>query len=256
MTSFSILELTVAIAVLLAAAGGVFPLMLPSNGVLASQSEAGDMQQRLRIAADALARGLVSAGAGPFGAADGSPFAATVAAIRPYRVGAVRPDPPGTFRRDTISVLSLPRTAIGSATPQSSTYWQQSDDAARTYQLMLYDGAGGADVPVVDHVVSVEFEYWGDPPAGGSPALVKLTPDILTDGPWMPDDAAADRWDADLLRIRRIAVTIRVEAAIASLRGPASALFAHAGTATSAHAWAPDIEAHFDVTPRNLNLAR
>src|ERR1051325_826836 len=107
MTGFSILELTVAIAVMLAAAGGVFPLMLPSNGVLASQSEAGDMQQRLRIAADALARGLVSAGGGPFGAADGSPFAATVAAIRPYRVGAVRPDPPGTFRRDTISVLSL-----------------------------------------------------------------------------------------------------------------------------------------------------
>src|ERR1051325_3483474 len=208
MTGFSILELTVAIAVLLAAAGGVFPLMLPSNGVLASQSEAGDMQQRLRIAADALARGLVSAGAGPFGAADGSPLAATVAAIRPYRVGAVRP---GTFRRDTISVLSLPRTAIGSATPQSSTYWQQSDDAARTYQLMLYDGAGGADVPAVDHGASVEFEYWGDPPAGGSPALVKLTPDILTDGPWMPDDAAADRRDADLLRLRRISAQHPVE---------------------------------------------
>ena len=78
----------------------------------------------------------------------------------------------------------------------------------------------------------------------------------LTDGPWCPDAAADDRWDADLLRIRRVSVTVRVEAAAASLRGPASALFVHAGSSRGGGAWLPDIEARFDVAPRNLNLAR
>jgi len=44
--------------------------------------------------------------------------------------------------------------------------------------------------------------------------------------------------------------------AMASLRGPAGILFAHGGTATSAHRYVPDQEIRFDITPRNLNLGR
>jgi hypothetical protein len=64
------------------------------------------------------------------------------------------------------------------------------------------------------------------------------------------------RWDADLLRIRKVAVTIRVQAAVAALRGPASTLFTHGGTSRGGNKWAPDQEVRFQVTPRNLNLGR
>jgi prepilin-type N-terminal cleavage/methylation domain-containing protein len=83
-------------------------------------------------------------------------------------------------------------------------------------------------------------------------ALVHLTGAQLTDGPWCPDAASANRWDADLLRVRGIGVTIRVESANAALRGPASALFAHGGTSKSGNKWLPDLEVTFHVTPRNL----
>ena len=83
-------------------------------------------------------------------------------------------------------------------------------------------------------------------------ALVQLTSAQLTDGPWCPDGASAKRWDADLLRVRRIGVTLRVESANAALRGPASVLFAHGGTSKSGNKWLPDQQVTFQVSPRNL----
>jgi len=184
---------------------------------------------------------------------------------------------------------------------ENHTYSLRSDDSAGTYQLMHDDGTGRVDTPVVDHVVELRFDYYGEGqppillrPAGdtvepattygpkpaaagvascmfsaaapplpllpalgdGSQRLVKLTEAELTDGPFCPDDGNPNRWDADLLRIRRIGVTLRVQSAAAALRGPAGALFAHAGTARSSAKWLPDLEIHFDVSPRNLNLGR
>ena len=179
---------------------------------------------------------------------------------------------------------------------------------------MHYDGGAGSDIPVVDHVVGLTFDYYGEPqppmlkksvsdpagpwttygpkpkplgvpsgtawpdgencaftvdPAGGplqvprlaglgggALTLVKLTGAQLTDGPWCPDALNPNRFDADLLRIRKIAVTVRVEAAIAALRGPASALFTNGGTSRSGSRWAPDQEVRFEVSSRNLNLGR
>lgn len=95
------------------------------------------------------------------------------------------------------------------------------------------------------------------PTLGGSPhALVTLTPAQLVDGPWCPDDSNANRWDADLLRVRMITVTVRVQAALAALRGPAGALFVNGGTSAGGGMWAPDIEVRFAVTPRNLGVSR
>ncbi len=191
-------------------------------------------------------------------------------------------------------------------------YYLKNDVSAGAFQLMSRNGSTGADVPVVDNVVALAFDYYGDPqppqligslsdpagrwttygptppaalqqiPTGGYPAgencaflvdpigglqvprlavldsggdagaLVKLTSAQLTDGPWCPDPANANRWDADLLRIRRIGVTLRVESANAALRGPASTLFAHGGTSKSGNKWLPDRQVTFQVTPRNL----
>ena len=88
--------------------------------------------------------------------------------------------------------------------------------------------------------------------------LVQLTPAQLTDGPWCPDAGNANRYDADLLRIRKIRVTLRVQTGNASLRGLATgpnALFTQGGTARGARA-VPDRSIRFDVSPRNLNLGR
>jgi hypothetical protein len=85
---------------------------------------------------------------------------------------------------------------------------------------------------------------------------VKLDPGMLKDGPWCPDAASPTRFDADLFRIRRVRVNVRVQAALDNLRGPAGLLFTRGGTSTTTERWVPDQEIRFDVTPRNLNLGR
>jgi prepilin-type N-terminal cleavage/methylation domain-containing protein len=190
------------------------------------------------------------------------------------------------------------------------TYYLSTDAATETYQLRHYDG-GVTDLPIVDNVVGLSFEYYGEsqppmlkkpvtdpkgpwttygpkPPAlgvdnewdtypagenciftlvggqhtsrltalAGGNNIVRLDPGILTDGPWCPGAATPNRYDADLLRVRQVRVSARVQAAAKGLRGPAGPLFVHPGTATSAARMAPDEQVRFDVTPRNLNLGR
>jgi hypothetical protein len=160
----------------------------------------------------------------------------------PYRVGARDNDPHlGVFyRSDAISVLYVP---AGESTVVSHTYHAKNDDGAGTFQLMQYDG-DSTDLPVVDHVVGLRFDYFSD---GQFP----LDPAIFQDGPWTPDEPGAPMFDADLLQIRRIRVLLRVQASLDSMRGPAGALFAHAGTSTSAERYLPDLEVSFDVALRN-----
>jgi hypothetical protein len=85
--------------------------------------------------------------------------------------------------------------------------------------------------------------------------LVKLTQAQLTDGPWCPDSTMAGRYDADLLRIRRVKVVLRVQAA-EQFRGGVGTFFTRAGTAKTSERYLPDQEIRFDVTPRNLSLGR
>jgi hypothetical protein len=182
-------------------------------------------------------------------------------------------------------------------------YSLRADATSGAFQLVRADGADPAQ-PVLDHVVKLEFRYFGDPqpprllesepqprtsygpapppveqpligwPAaencvfafvdgrhqarlpslGTSISLVEITSTLLTDGPWCPDEAAPNRFDADLLRIRRVRFTLRVQAALPSLRGPAGTLFTRGGLARAGGRFVPDLEIQFDVTPRNLNL--
>jgi hypothetical protein len=196
---------------------------------------------------------------------------------------------------------------------KTATYYLKSDTATNTYQLRFYDGYQ-TDLPVVDNVVKLEFEYFGDPvppqllpnkaltdvngpwttygpkppPLGvdnvndtwlagenctffvdangqHAPRLatlaagvgqVKLDPAILTDGPFCPDNTKQEPFDADLLRIRRVRVKLRVQVGLQELRGPAGLLFVRGGTSTSGERFVPDQEIAFDVTPRNMNLGR
>jgi hypothetical protein len=88
------------------------------------------------------------------------------------------------------------------------------------------------------------------------PGLVPLSAAQLTDGPWCPDAADPQRFDADLLRLRSIGVVLRVDSALSSLRGRTPWLFAQAGTSRDGLHFVPDFEVRFEVAPRNLNLTR
>ena len=186
-------------------------------------------------------------------------------------------------------VLSSPYPA-GATVAQGGmhTYYLAADDDAGTYRLMHYDGVQ-TDLPVVDDVVMLEFDYFGDPlpplrpdppaigaaalfgwppgencvfavegerhvprlPALEGPDLVRLTADMLTDGPWCPNHLAPGRFDADLLRLRRVRVRLRVQVAAESLRGRSS-LFLKPGTSPGGRRLVPDQEIRFDIAPRNL----
>jgi type II secretory pathway pseudopilin PulG len=93
-------------------------------------------------------------------------------------------------------------------------------------------------------------------------ALVPLPAATLTDGPWCPNASNSNRYDADLLRIRKIRVTVRVQTGNRALRGSGSlaigpdALFVNGGTARSLSNTVFDQAIRFDVSPRNLNLGR
>lgn len=90
----------------------------------------------------------------------------------------------------------------------------------------------------------------------GAAPLAALTAGQLSDGDfWCPDAANARRYDVDLFRIRKVGVTLRVQAASPAFRGTAGALFTNAGFAKNGHALLPDREVHFEVSPRNLTFA-
>jgi len=178
-------------------------------------------------------------------------------------------------RRADRSSRYEPGTAVAAA--ESRTYWFN----ATARQLRHYDGYM-TDAPVADNVVAVGFQYFGDPvpptrprpPAGVAnclydedgelrSALAALVADggslarlplaALNDGPWCGD--GANRFDADLLRIRKVRVTIRLQTTSAALRG-ATADFSSPGTSRSARRAVADYSLRFDVSPRNLNGGR
>jgi len=149
------------------------------------------------------------------------------------------------------------------------------DPSART--LRVYDG-DASDLPVFDDVVAVGVRYWGDtaapvwprPPVGeanclyaadGSyhsalmPALgaaghlVELAPSMLIDGPWC--GSGDTRFDADLLRVRRIRISLRFQASDPAARGTGGG-FGNPGFARREAVLVPDRTVEIDVAPRNL----
>jgi hypothetical protein len=385
---YSLVELLVAMGLALSIMASALMMLNGLPRAFSAEGERADMQQRLRVAVEALSRDLAAAGAGAAQGIDAGTLGASVPAVLPFRQGATGADPAGAFRPSVVTIMSVPspiaaQTTLRQPLParsgpavinlaagcpasdlacgfaagtdvlvydgtgayetfridlapsatwqlrhtmsdtsqtfppgahvvaaRSRTYYLEVDPAADTVRLMRYDGLGSA-APVLDHVVGLTFEYFGEgqpprlvrpvtdpvgpwttygpkpPPigvgasaypagencvfqvdattglhtprltvlGGSSPALVALTPAQLTDGPWCPDAASPHRYDADLLRIRKVAVQVRLEAAASAMRGPAGVLFTRGGTARASD-WLPDLRIRFDVAPRNLNVGR
>lgn len=167
----------------------------------------------------------------------------------------------------------------GSVVAEIQWHTYYFDATAR--QLRHFDGYL-TDTPVIDDVVGVNFEYVGDPtppsaprPSAGIPnclydsagapqnglitlgtgggSLAVLPLDLFRDGPWCGD--GENRFDADLLRIRKVRVTLRMQVGNDMMRGQ-SADFAVAGRSRSAARNLPDYSLTFDVAPRNLAAGR
>jgi hypothetical protein len=94
------------------------------------------------------------------------------------------------------------------------------------------------------------------PVLDGGAGLVALGPELLSDGPWCPDESAPNRVDADLFRVRAVRIVIGLEAASPGVRGANARLFAHPGTAVAASRWVADRQVTIDVVPRALHLGR
>jgi len=300
MRGFSLVEMLVAAAMVVALAGTMIEL---ARGARAASSAVGDMadvQQKLRVAADAIQHDLLLAGAGGIAAGAGS-LAGYLPPIRPS--AGLRDDTDVTFGIDRITVLWIPLTeaeadvtaptesttalpigngiscaivatcgfesgmqaivfdrggpglgydvfTVGDASPgwisRSSgegsfsrqysptahigevvhhTYYLDRSDPANS---RLMRGDGRTAFPLVDGVRNLRFTYYSD--------LAELAAADLTDGPFW--GVAPNRFDADLLRIRRV----RVHLEVASLPAP--------------HHPSSSLELSLDVTPRNLNLSR
>jgi type II secretory pathway pseudopilin PulG len=192
---------------------------------------------------------------------------------------------------------------IGEA--DSSAYSLRLDPATGVSQLRRSTN-GSADLPLLDHVTDMRFEYFGraeppaviddgdavrrrasfgplPPPAGvdelldawppgqncqffrtdGRPfprqaplpvevgGLARLPLAALADGPWCPDDVSPNRYDADLLRIRLVRITLRVQAQSPAVRGLDARLFSRPGAAREAARLVPDLEVRVDAALRN-----
>jgi hypothetical protein len=153
------------------------------------------------------------------------------------------PSPPVLLK--SVSDTVGPWTNYGPKPPAPSE--NPSSDTWGFGENCLFMLSGGA------HVARTEMATPLGPLNG---PLVKLTPSQLTDGPWCPDGSIGNRYDADLLRVRKVRVTLRVQVAAKSLRGPTGTLFLRGGTSSGGERYIPDQEISFEVTPRNLNFGR
>ena len=159
----------------------------------------------------------------------------------------------------------------------AATYYLDRD----TNQLKVYDG-GTTDIPIVDSVVDLAFSYFGDPnpPIAPKPppgtanclydasgnllnqvvlpttdgSLATLSPAILTDGPFC--GYGVNQFDSDLLRVKKVRATIRMQIGPAALRGTDTTLWRNPGKSQGGERAVPDYAVTFEVTPRNLNLGR
>jgi hypothetical protein len=204
-------ELLIASAITITLMATVLGMTRPLQHLFDTQPAYADVNQRLRAGVDALAKDLLAA----------------AAPVMPYRAGARRHDPAaGVFyRSDAITLVPVP---WDDPDGRPHTYYLKNDAATGIEHLMRYDGHE-SDLPVADHVVGLEFVYFG---ADG----MQLSAAALQDGPWFPDALDSHRFDMDLLKIRRVRVTLRVQPAPVALRR-----------------LLPEREIRFDVAPRNLN---
>lgn len=188
---FTVVELVLAMAMTLVVMAAGLALAQPAQAALGVQLESIDVSQRLRAAVDSLSRDILVAGSG-----------------LPPGVPAVSAYQPGSSE----SGLTVRYVAAEGGTITRS-YYVRADSATNLSELRRLDGS--TDVPVVDHIASVDFACF-DENAGGVPAC------------------------EDAERIRRVRIALRVEGVLRHTRRVDTLLRV------------PPVDAVVDITPRAL----
>jgi prepilin-type N-terminal cleavage/methylation domain-containing protein len=205
-------------------------------------------------------------------------------------MGVIVFDDTGRFDLFTATVadatgVSVRRRAAGTAAPYPSGS-AAAEVTARTWyfdpaarQLRQYD-TDTTDTPALDDVVAMKVEYFGRPdapsqprpPAGvanclydsaGTPlpfpgvgvsgdTFVAIPLEQFTNGPWC--GAGGVEFDADLLRVRRVRVTLTLQASSRAMRGRGAG-FVSSGTNVSVWNRLADLVVVIDTAPRNFRLA-
>ena len=101
---FSLVEALMAAGVMMVVTGSVFGLLYPARGSFVSEPEVADLQQRLRVGADALSKDLLAVGAGAYLGSHTGPLTYFFAPVLPFRRGVRNSDPAGTFATDRIKI--------------------------------------------------------------------------------------------------------------------------------------------------------
>ena len=189
---FSLLELLIATTLALVLATGVLSVVSLGRVVSSAGAETIDLEQRLRAASEALSADLATAGAGPVTGVLGRPIGAIVSCVLPFVVGPGG-DPPGTVRRDAVTVLaSAPHGAAvalaaafapsaGVAELAASPGCPTGDPACGVRAgnvVLLVDGGGQADLFDVKSVAgsAVQLQARGAVSGRGFPAGAWLVP--------------------------------------------------------------------------------
>lgn len=204
---FSLIELLIAVAIMLVVTGAMFGLMGPAQVMFEVEPERADMQQRIRIAVEAMSKDLMIAGAG--GQATGGAIVPgrSFATVLPLRSGLQSPDPPGAFFDDRISIMYVPpaaaETVLSSATGSTSAVPVRPQPGCpgieplcgfRANQLVaVYDATGAHDTFRITEVQD-------NPPVlvGVGSALAKVyaagatVAEILAVTYWLRSDVRAD----------------------------------------------------------------
>lgn len=225
----------------------VFPPVMPARlGVMNPDPELTARNDRISIVyvpetrAQTLLRSAMAAPSSPL-AIDGDAPGCVPATACDFAAGdrALVYDPAaegGAHEFFTVAAVDPARALLTPSAPLNRSYAAGARVALaiiRTYhldaagrRLMVYDG-DRSDVPLVDHVVAMHVAYVAEAPLG------LLSTAQLADGPFIGE--SPNRFDADLLRVRRIRVTLRLQS-----ESPSRAT--------------GDLEATIDVAPPNMDV--
>jgi Tfp pilus assembly protein PilW len=282
---FTLLELVIACALLVAVAGTVASLAGPIRAAYERSLGTSDLAGAARAVLERLAADVRDAGSGAAIAPPGVRLSGVLATIEPLRdLDVDFAGVPARALRLTTATRAAPQGLLISAAAPAVTHLDlahadrchsQAPGCGFSSGMMavLHDGARAQVVRVhsvagstvlIHNPLSVGFpagaaltavtvtSYGVRPEADGTFRLVRVT----TGGSEQPIlqnvvDFEVTVSGDDVIRIGRVDVLLRVQAAAASARGTAGSLFRRAGTSTSGARSIPDLELRVSLTARN-----
>lgn len=162
------------------------------------------------------------AGALTLGTIDPCPQLSDVCGFKPGASAAIT-DGQGRFDLFTVATTNSAQRCLAPSAPLSTAYragamivevdsytleLQTQSDGSRS---LVRTPPGGVTQPMIDGIANAGFEVWADAGDPATGALTRLEAADLEDGPWIAAGVPGGVYDADLQRIRRIDLWLRIK---------------------------------------------